>query len=141
VHLSRSGLGREKGPGFGADAKRLATIVPLLSKPGKTALRQRSFYVVKGGTPTAPEDSDEDSDDHSLDDAEDKLGKQSDSAEADEPSSKEDDDATTNGFDIMDDTPVLVQRGLYIGTYRAEQNKQKLLKTRITDVLQVGSCA
>ena len=94
--------------------------------------------MVKGGTPTAPEDSDEDSDDHSLDDAEDELGRQSDSADTDEPSSKEDDDATTNGIaDLMDDTPVLVQQGLYIGTYRAEQNKQKLLKTRITDVLQV----
>jgi hypothetical protein len=40
-------------------------------------------------------------------------------------------------YELLDDTPVLVHSGLYIGTYRAEQNRRKLMQSRITDVLQV----
>ncbi len=41
--------------------------------------------------------------------------------------------------ELIDDKPMLVRPGLYIGSMLVEQSKARLLAANITDVLQVGA--
>ncbi len=47
----------------------------------------------------------------------------------------EDDDQL---FETMDDTPAKIQPGLLIGSFLAEQNKEKLRRAGVTHVLQAS---
>jgi len=50
----------------------------------------------------------------------------------------EEEDDDDDIYETMDDSPMMVQPGLYIGSFMAEQNKPSLQKAGVTHILQVA---
>ena len=55
----------------------------------------------------------------------------------DEAGGPGDDDDEGDLFQTMDDTPVMVIKGIYIGSFMAEHNKEACKEAGITHILQV----